>query len=205
MTAILVFLFCASQAPELFGRDQQAGTLPLYFSRATGRLDYAAARFLGLFISLLILVWAPQAIFFIGRVLVAVDPVESFWTELPGMPVVLAVGIIVALLVGSSSSAVAALTPRRAYATVGIIALFLIPNIAASVLVAMETDVIGQIAILLSPADVLDGLNAFLFDTIAENAARDAGLDGWVYLAAAAVWIGASLGVLAYRYRTIDT
>jgi ABC-2 type transport system permease protein len=33
-TAVLVFLFCASQAPELFGRDQRAGVLPLYFSRA---------------------------------------------------------------------------------------------------------------------------------------------------------------------------
>ena len=45
--AVLVFLFSASQSPELFGRDQRAGILPLYFSRATSRLDYAAARTLG--------------------------------------------------------------------------------------------------------------------------------------------------------------
>ncbi len=31
--ASLVMLFCAAQAPELFGRDQRYGVLPLYFSR----------------------------------------------------------------------------------------------------------------------------------------------------------------------------
>jgi ABC-2 type transport system permease protein len=205
MTAILVFLFCASQAPELFGRDQQAGVLPLYFSRAIQRLDYAAARFLGLYIALLILSLAPQLILFIGRVLVAVDPVESFWEELPSVPVMIAVGLIVAALVGSSSAAIAALTPRRAYATMGIIAIFLIPNIVASLLVTLETGLISQIAVLLSPSDVLDGTNAFLFGTAPENAAASAGLDGWVYLVAATLWIGISLSVLAHRYRTIDT
>jgi ABC-2 type transport system permease protein len=205
MTAVLVFLFCASQAPELFGRDQQSGVLPLYFSRATSRLDYAAARFLGLFFSLLILAIAPQVILFIGRVLVAADPVESFWIELPSMPVMIAVGLITAALVGSASSAIAALTPRRAYATVGIVALFLIPNLAASLLVLeLDAGFIGQVATLLSPSDVLDGVNAFLFDTVPENAARKAGLDGWVYLVTAAAWIVGSLAVLGYRYRTVD-
>ena len=75
--AVLVFLFCASQAPELFGRDQRAGVLPLYFSRATSRLDYAAARALGLLVSLLVLVLAPQLLLLVGRVLVAPDPVAG--------------------------------------------------------------------------------------------------------------------------------
>lgn len=202
---VLVFLFCASQAPELFGRDQQAGVLPLYFSRAIGRLDYAGARLLGLFVALLVLVMAPQIILFIGRVLVAVDPVESFWDELPSVPAMIAGGLIVAALVGSSSAAIASLTPRRAYATMGIIAIYLIPFIVASLLVVLETGMIGQVAILLSPSDVLDGTNAFFFGTAPENAASQAGLEGWVYLIAATLWIGISLAVLTYRYRTIDT
>ena len=46
--ATLVMLFSAAQAPELFGRDQRDGVLPLYFSRAIARFDYAGARTLGL-------------------------------------------------------------------------------------------------------------------------------------------------------------
>ena len=42
LTVTLLMLFCAAQAPELFGRDQRYGVLPLYFSRALSRIDYAA-------------------------------------------------------------------------------------------------------------------------------------------------------------------
>lgn len=203
--AVLVFLFCASQAPELFGRDQRAGVLPLYFSRATSRLDYAAARTLGLFVSVLVLVFAPQALLLVGRVLVAADPVEGLLEELPAVPATVAVGLIVVLVVGSISAATAALTPRRSYATVAIIGIFLIPNIAAALLVELETGLLGQLAILVSPADILDGVNAFLFGVASDNPAVDgAGLDGWVFLVAAFAWTVGSLAVLARRYQRIE-
>lgn len=202
MTAVLVFLFCASQAPELFGRDQQMGTLPLYFSRAVSRLDYAMARFLGLYVSLLVLVLVPFLVLVVGRVLVASDLVDGLLDELPSLPAAITVGLIIAGVVGSLSSAVASLTPRRSYATVAIIAIFLIPNFAAAMLVGLQTGAFGQIAAVLSPADVLDGVNAYIFDVRPENiTVRRAGLDGWVYLVAAAAWVVGSLAVLARRYR----
>ena len=43
LVGVLVMLFCAGQAPELFGRDQRYGVLPLYFSRVLTRPDYALA------------------------------------------------------------------------------------------------------------------------------------------------------------------
>ena len=49
-------LFCAAQAPELFGRDQRYGVLPLYFSRVLTRLDYALARTGGLFLAVLLVI-----------------------------------------------------------------------------------------------------------------------------------------------------
>ncbi len=202
MIATLVFLFCASQAPELFGRDQQTGTLPLYFSRAVSRVDYAMARFLGLYLSLLLLVLVPFFVLLIGRVLVATDLIDGLAGELPSVPAAVAVGLIIAGLVGSLAAAVASLTPRRSYATVAIIAMFLIPNFAAAMLVGLGTGSLGQIAAVLSPADVLDGVNAYLFDTRPDNiTVRRAGLEGWVYLIAAAVWIVGSLAVLIRRYR----
>lgn len=205
MIATLVFLFCAAQAPELFGRDQGAGVLPLYFSRAVGRLDYAAARALGLYLSLLVLVLVPYLVLLVGRVLVAADPLEGLADELPTLPSALAVGLIIAALVASLSGAVASLTSRRAYSTAAIIGIFLIPNIGASMLVALDTGVVGQVSALFSPADVLDGVNAFLFGVSAENiTVRRAGNEGWTYLLAAAGWMAGSLVVLAYRYRTVQ-
>ena len=56
LTSTLVMLFCAAQAPELFGRDQRYGVLPLYFSRVLTRTDYALARTGGLFLAVLIIV-----------------------------------------------------------------------------------------------------------------------------------------------------
>ncbi len=201
MIATLVFLFCASQAPELFGRDQQMGVLPLYFSRAVGRLDYAIARFLGLFLSLLVLVLVPYLLLLLGRVLVAPDLFDGLADELPSVPTALMVGFSIGTLVGSISAAAASLTPRRSYATVAIIAVFLIPNIAAAMLVGLEAGIVGQVATLLSPADVLDGVNAFLFDVPAENiTVRRAGLEGWAYVVASIAWIVGSLAVLARRY-----
>lgn len=202
--AILVFLFCASQAPELFGRDQQMGVLPLYFSRAVGRLDYAAARLLGLFASLLVLVLVPYLLLLVGRVLVAPDLFEGLAEELPSAPAALGVALMTAAVVGTLSSAVASLTPRRSYATVAIIAVFLVPNIVASSLVALDTGLVGQIAAVLSPPDVLDGVNAYLFDARPDNiTVLRAGNDGWVYVVAAFAWIAGSLAVLARRYRTM--
>ena len=206
MIATLVFLFCAAQAPELFGRDQGSGVLPLYFSRAVGRLDYATARVLGLYLSLVILVLVPYVVLLIGRVLVAADPLEGLSKELPSLPVAIAAGGIITLLVGSLSAAVASMTSRRAYSTAAIIGVFLIPNIAAAMLVGLETGAIGQVAALLSPADVLDGVNAFLFDAQPENVTvRRAGIDGWVYIVASAAWIVGALALLARRYRSIET
>jgi ABC-2 type transport system permease protein len=200
-TAVLVFLFSASQAPELFGRDQLANTLPLYFSRAISRTDYAMARMLGLLIALMVLVLAPQVILFVGRVLVAPDVMTGLGDELPQMPTALLVGSIIALVVGSVAAAIAALTPRRSYATVAIVAVFLIPNVFAAILVALDIGPLGQLAVLLSPADVLDGVNAFLFDVRADNpTVRRAGIEGGIYLVAAAAWTVGSLTVLLRRY-----
>ena len=137
-TAPLVFFFCAAQAPELFGRDQLTGVLPLYFSRAITRADYALARMLGLFVALLVLSLSPQAILLIGRVLVADDLGSGIGEELSALPAVLVSGLVIAGMVGSISAAIASLTPRRAYATVAIMAIFLIPNGFASLLVALE-------------------------------------------------------------------
>lgn len=202
----MVMLFCASQAPELFGRDQRAGVLPLYFSRAVSRIDYASARLLGLVTALLVIVLLPYLILFFGRVLVAVDPIDGLAKELPNLPAAVAVALLVGGLIGSIAAAVAAHTPRRSYATAAIIAVFIVPTIVAQLFAELATGPLSQAAVLLSPGDVLEGVNAYLFDIVPDApAVVAADLDGWVYVVAAAAWLVISVGLLFRRYWTIET
>ncbi|CAN5579239.1 hypothetical protein BH24CHL9_BH24CHL9_14640 [soil metagenome] len=151
----LVMLFCAAQAPELFGRDQRQGVLPLYFSRAISRFDYALARSLGLVASVLLFVLVPQLILLAGRVLASSDVVESLAVELPSMPAAISGGLLMAALLSFVASAVAAFTPRRSYTTAAIIGLFLVPSIVAGLLAELADGPLLQAGVLLSPGDVL--------------------------------------------------
>ena len=134
ITAIVV-LFCAAQAPELFGRDQRHGVLALYFARALRRSDYAVGRLLGFMLAVLLLLLLPMAILFLGRVLLPADIAGAFAANLPNLPPVLAHGAVIAALYGSLSMAVSAYTPRRAYATAGIIALLILPAVVTGIVI----------------------------------------------------------------------
>ncbi|MEX1168758.1 MAG: hypothetical protein WEE50_01310 [Chloroflexota bacterium] len=204
LVSTLVMLFCAAQAPELLGRDQRFGVLPVYFSRALARLDYAVAKVLGLIVSLSAMVVIPYAVLFIGRVLVAPDPIEGLSEELPSLPPLLAQSLLTSGLLGTIAMAISAFTPRRAYATVGIIAAFLIPSIVVALVAAMLSGSIEDWIVVLSPIDVLDGSNAALFDARADSeAVRAANLDPLAYYGAALAGIAVAAGVTIRRYLRI--
>lgn len=204
LVSTFVLLFCAVQAPELLGRDQRFGVLPVYFSRALARLDYAVAKVLGLVVSLLAMVILPYAILFGGRVLVAVDPITGLTEELPNLGPLLVQALLTSGLLGSISMAIAAFTPRRAYATVGIIAAFLIPVIVVALIVGTLSGSVADWIVVLSPVDVLDGSNATMFHARADSeAVRSANLDGVAYIAAALVGIAATFGLTIRRYLRI--
>jgi ABC-2 type transport system permease protein len=204
LVSTLVMLFCAAQAPELLGRDQRFGVLPVYFSRALARLDYAVAKVLGLVVSLAGMVIAPYAVLFIGRVLVAPDPIAGLSAELPSLPPILGQSVLVSGLLGSIAMAISAFTPRRAYATVGIIAAFLIPSIVVALATGTLRGSVEDWIVLLSPIDVLDGSNAALFDARADSeAVRAANLDALAYYGATLAGIAVALGVTIRRYLRI--
>ena len=206
LVGILIMLFCAAQAPELFGRDQRYGVLPLYFSRVLTRPDYALAKVLGLFLALLAVDLAPYIILFVGRVFVAPDPAAGLSAELGAVPRFLAQGLLVAGLLGGIASLIAAWTPRRAYATATIIAAFIIPPIIVGLIGTLTNQDLARFIILFSPGDVLDGTNAALFGSISENpVVSSIGLPGWAYIAAAVVGIVVTVGLTVRRYLRIAT
>ena len=82
---IFVVLFCAAQAPDLFGRDQRHSLLSLYFSRALRREDYVLARIAGFAVAVFILQLLPQVLLFLGQALLATDVLKGILDNLRPM------------------------------------------------------------------------------------------------------------------------
>lgn len=205
LIGILLMLFAAAQGPELFGRDQRYGVLPLYFSRVLTRIDYALAKTGGLWAALLLLIVIPQLLLLVGRIFVAPDPVAGIADEIGSVPQVMAQAVLTAGLLGSLTALVAANTPRRAYATAIIIAVFIIPPIIVALVGNLVSQDSAQLLVLFSPADILDGTNAWIYGSIPDNpivASLD--LPGVVYLAAALVGIVGATALTVRRYTTIQ-
>jgi ABC-2 type transport system permease protein len=186
LTSTLVMLFCAAQAPELFGRDQRYGVLPLYFSRVLTRVDYTLARAGGLFLAIFVISIVPQLILSVGAILAAPDPIAGLQKDLPEVPRYVFVALVASALLGGVSTVIAAWTPRRAYATAAIIAVFIIPPIVVALLAELAVGDVARVLVLASPSDVLDGVNAAVFDELSPNpTVVAANLPGWSYIVAA--------------------
>jgi ABC-2 type transport system permease protein len=205
VTSTLVMLFCAAQAPELFGRDQRYGVLPLYFSRVLTRVDYALARTGGLFIAILIVTLAPQLLLSIGAILAAPDPITGFGEELPEIPRYLTVCLLGSGVFAGVSAVVASYTPRRAYAVASIIALFIVPPIIIGIIAALSVPDVARVLLLASPSDVVDGVNGAIYGPlrIGGETFVIASLDAWVYFAAAIAFVVGSLAIVVRRYLTV--
>jgi ABC-2 type transport system permease protein len=204
VTSTLIMLFCAAQAPELFGRDQRYNVLPLYFSRVLTRSDYALARTGGLLVAVFLVAIVPQIVLTIGAMLAAPDPLTGLSDEAADIPRYLAVSLLAAALLGSIAAAIAAWTPRRAYATAAIIAVFIIPPIIATVVYELGVGDLANLLLFASAADVLAGVNAAVFGGIPDSpvvAAAD--VDGWIYVVAAVLGTAAATALVLRRYRGV--
>jgi ABC-2 type transport system permease protein len=202
LTSTLVMLFCAAQAPELFGRDQRYGVLPLYFSRVLTRVDYALARTGGLFIAIVIVTVAPQLLLSVGAILAAADPVSGLSEELPEIPRYLTVCLLGSWVFAGVSAVVASYTPRRAYSVASIIALFIVPPIVVGIIAALSVPDVARVLLLASPSDVVDGVNGAIYGPlrIGGETIVLASLDGWVYFATAIAFVIVSLAIVVRRY-----
>jgi len=204
LIVVLVILFAAAQGPELFGRDQRYGVLPLYFSRVLTRVDYALAKTGGLWVALFLLIALPQVILLFGRIFVAPDPVTGFQKEIGAVPQFVAQAVLSAGLLGSLTALVASYTPRRAYATAIVIAIAIIPPIIVSLVGNLVGDDAARFIVLFSPGDILDGTNAWIYGVVPDSpivASLD--LPGLAYIVAAIIGAGGATLLTVRRYLTI--
>lgn len=123
---LLFVLFVAAQVPEVLSRDQQHRVLALVFTRDVSRNAYTSARFAAVYLAMLIVALAPLLLLYLGELGIAVDPAAALKTMGHKIWPVLAMASLSALVFSGVSSALASLTPRRAYATTAIFGVFLL-------------------------------------------------------------------------------
>jgi ABC-2 type transport system permease protein len=201
---LVVALFCAAVAPEVIGRDQRTRTLVLYFSRTLSRRDYVFAKLAAFVTSLFALTLVPLIILYIGNMFAGSDSlayVKDNWADIPR---IFGSSIADTVVMASISLAIAAQTSRRSYATVGVIAVFIVMAVLGAILVE-DVGGGGRIFALLSPFDLLQGLNLWIFHaTTDEGVVFDANLAGWVYGLASLIVAGGATALVLRRYEELS-
>jgi len=159
----LLALYVGIVAPDIVGRDQRTRSLTLYFTRAITRTDYALGKLAAMTTAMLAITLLPQMLLFIGNAL----SVEDFgkyasenWDEL--FPII-GTALFGSWLIASIGTLIAAQTPQRAFATVGIIVAFLLPIPFATILVEEIDAGWTDFAVFLSPMELVDGLTYWMF------------------------------------------
>jgi hypothetical protein len=163
------------------------------------------ARLLGFGLALLALLLVPMVILLIGRVLLASDVAAAFGRDLPTLPAVAIQAVLIAGLFGGLSMAVSAFTPRRAYATAGIVALFVVPGLVAEIVIGLGSSVIGTGLVLLSPGTILDGTTSLLFAEPLPERLFFFELPVWTFLISSLTLTAATMGLIGRRFDRLPT
>lgn len=197
-SVFLYVLFIAAQAPEVLSRDQQHRVLPLVLTRATTRQGYITARLAAVITALFILVFGCNVVLYAGEIGLATDPMATFAKVGDHFFPVLGLSTITAVVLGCIGTAIAAWTPRRAFATAAIIGLFLVLVAVANGLSDLG-GVSSRSAELFDPVRTLQTLSLVLFGETNRGFEQQPPLDTSVYLGLMA---GVSLfGVLLLQLR----
>jgi len=198
--------FCAARAPELMSSDQRTRTLVLYFARALHREDYVVAKLLALATSILFLTATPLLILFAGHVFVSADLWAGFLDEAHVLPPIFLSSVVMALLMGSISAAIASLTPRRNLAAAGVLGYFMLSRVVAEILTESIQGSWVRWLELLDPFRVLGGFADWVFGTApALSPFLGDGVSGVRYAVACPVYVALGVAALLARYRRIGT
>jgi ABC-2 type transport system permease protein len=201
--SILVFIFLAAQAPELLGGDQRHRVLALYFAHALERVDYAIAKLGAMVVSLLALTIVPLLILFLGLTFASTDLAAGFREQLGNLPRILVTGAVYALLFSAIGMAIAAFTPRRAYATGAIVAVFLVGT-GLQALLRRAGGSIGDWPVLLDINAVAEGVRHSLFDGNANGPVSLVTIPKIGYFGAFAAVVIVGYAIYLWRYQRIQ-
>lgn len=203
VSAFLIALFVAVQAPELIVTDKQQGVLSLYLSRPLTARDYALSKMFALTGALMVLTFGPQFLLFLGKVLVSPTPWTLLKTEYKVLAPIVGGAMMTALFIGGIGLGVASLTAKRAHGTAAVIGVFLIFPAMTSLVRSIATGSVRKYAKLADPIVVINGFTTWLFDVQASRRSLISRLDlpGQAYLYLMIVVTVLAGILLVWRYR----
>ncbi len=91
------------------------------------------------------------------------DVLGALGREAGSWPAILGSTVVTAVATAGVALVIAAFVSRRAYATVTIFGIFLVPTILVAVILALELGPASQYVVLLDLGSVLDAANAWFF------------------------------------------
>lgn len=201
--SMILALFCAAQAPELVSTDQHHRVLPLYFSRALRKHDYATAKLLAMWTAVFLLVATPLLIILSGRLALPTDFAQAVRDESKTFLPLLATPVVAALVMGTLALALSALLPRRGMASALVLGTFLM-TVPISAILVEEAEV--RHAVLLNPVFTITGAILALFRERPDRGdiLRDASLPPETFAYGVAAYAILFTLLLLARYRRIS-
>lgn len=201
----ILALFVAAQAPELVSSDQRNHVLSLYFSHALARSDYALAKLAAMAASLFIVALGPLLVILFASILASSDVTAAVGDQLGNLPQIIGAPLIYAVPLAALGMAIASFTPRRAYATGAIIAVFLVTAAVGGILAEAGRGRLSQVSPLLNPFVLLDGTRNWLVGkAIPDSPVADANLALPIFGALTAAFTVVGIAAVLWRYRRIS-
>ena len=205
IASIVLLIFGALVASELFCVDRRTGTLSLYLVRPLRSIDYAAARWGALLTVMLAAAWLPQVVLATGLFLGAQDPAAYLGDHWLDIPRFLLSGALLAIWVSTLGALVSSFTTRRAYATAFLVGIFILTAaVIGGATSALSSGPARWIA-LLSVRSVPLFLNDRIFGLAPGSGVEQAELLPWGVLA---VWyllvVCGAAAVVLWRYRRLS-
>ena len=205
IASIVLLIFGALVAAELFCPDRRTGTLSLYLVRPLRSTDYAAARWGALLTVMLAAAWLPQVVLATGLILGAPDPaayLADHWLDIPRF---LLSGALLALYVATLGALAASFTTRRAYATASLVGLFVLTAAVVGGAVNALSSATARWVALLSIRDVPLFLNDRIFGVTPTSRAFVAErLPGAVLVAWYLLLVTGAAAAVVWRYRRLS-
>jgi ABC-2 type transport system permease protein len=184
--------------------DQRNHVLSLYFSHALARSDYALAKFGAMAAALFIIGLAPLLVILFASILASSDVAGAVGDQLGNLPQIVGSPLIYAIPLAGLGMAIASFTPRRAYATGAIIAVFLVTAAVGGILAEAGRGRMSQVAPLLNPFVLLDGTRNWLVGkAIPDSPVSDAQLALPVFGVLTAALALIAIAAVLWRYRRI--
>jgi ABC-2 type transport system permease protein len=206
IASMILFVFGAVVAPELLCPDRRNGVINLYLVRPLTGSDYIIPRWFAFLTVMLIAVWVPQIILFLGLSMGDPLPLEYLKLNWLDVPKFLASGAAIAAYITTIAMLTSSFTTRRAYASVFLVGLVVITT-PFTLGLAQEIDgPVGQWISMFNITNIPIHVNDIIFGSpseITEDApARELGsrmLLAWYFL-----WTIGPAAVLWWRYRRMS-